>query len=180
VQTLATNLPYPGDIAVDTNNLYFTSINDFEGGSSDGLFVCAKSGCLPDGGVAGTLAAGISEDPGDIVVQGTTMYFSDYARGVFVCTLPACANATAFPGPGFGVKGIAVDATRFYWTDQSAGVVYACPIAGCDDGGAPVVLGSGLAYPNQIALDTSYVYISVGNQSPADAGLNMGIYRLPK
>ena len=178
MQTIGSNFSAPGDVAVDNANVYFTSINSLEGGVTNGLYACPKSGCPADGGVTAVLVTGISDDPGMSAVQGTNLYYSDYTTGAFVCTLPACATPTAIAGPGFGVKGIALDTTSFYWSDQSAGVIYSCPIAGCGDASAPVVVGRGFGYPNAIALDTSYVYISVGSQDATE--LTKGIYRLPK
>jgi hypothetical protein len=171
-----TNLDYPGDISVDSSNMYFTEINIYEGGTTDGLFSCPKSGCPVDGGSPAVLVTGLSFSPSETFVQGTSLYFGQDTIGVSVCTLPGCTSPTTVQGPS-GVHGIALDATKIYWSDPSAGVIYSCPAAGCG-GNAPTVVGSGLAYPNAIALDSSYVYIAVGSQS--DAGLSRGIYRLPK
>jgi len=91
-----------------------------------------------------------------------------YLGNVMSCLRNACeenlvtlATNQVFP------QGIAMDKTRAYWADQSAGTVLSCPIGGCPDGGPTVLSTSDAGMPFQVALDDSAVYWT--NQVPGGA-----------
>ncbi len=181
-QTIGTAFQYPGDVSVDANNVYFTAIDTFApsdgGAQTDSVFVCPKTGCPADGGAPGALATGLDLAPTPTFVYGTTLYFGQGEVSVESCALPSCASPKSVQGITDPAGGLAVDATGVYWSGPDTGKIYTCGSpTGCG-GDSPVVLGSGFGYPNAIAIDVSYVYVSVGDQD--DAGLYRGIYRVKK
>ncbi len=76
------------------------------------------------------------------------------------CLGGACVNNRCQPvvlSPSEGnVAGIAVDATRVYWTSYSNGLVRSCPKTGCS--GGATTLASGQQEPFGIAADGTNVY----------------------
>ena len=92
----------------------------------------------------------------------------------FSCDGGTCQNglcqpvvlATGFTEP----RGIVVDATAVYVADRWAGSITKVPLAG----GTKTVLTTGLAYPEMLAQDASYVY------SVATGGVSSSIARVSK
>jgi hypothetical protein len=122
---------------------------------------------VPDGG-PGTSAP--------IAVDSTSVYFCDnYACDASMCgfvyKLPKDGGAPAPLAQVSLCQGLAVDATRAYWTDTGANSIAAVSL----DGGSPTTLAFGSGNPWAIAVDSTAVYwTDIGNGSVNKAPLDGG------
>lgn len=104
-----------------------------------------------------------SKDARALAVDETTVYFArDGAAGIWKIARTAAKDAPATPiGAEHGQAwSLAMDGPAVYFTAIDAGLVVKVP----KDGGAPVVLASGLARPKGIAVraDRAFVVLSDG------------------
>jgi hypothetical protein len=160
-QTLAKNLEVPLALAVDATMVYFVTR-----GKTDSITDKAPHGGVWSvplaGGKLGKLA-GPRLVPTAVAVAGKTVYFADASsvakidKGVSVLH-----GKEQHPG------GIAVDATRVYWSTGGScvsengapiaadGSISSVPLAG----GKPTLLATGLRCPEEIAIDDDAIYVA--------------------
>jgi sugar lactone lactonase YvrE len=160
-KVLINGLASPLGLAIDpvAGTLFWTN-------TGDGTI---KSFSVGDGKL--TTIAVDQMDPLNIVVDATTVYWTDPGRGtVMSCPKAGCANSsprTLWSGTtqtSLALPwGIAVDATNVYWTDSLNRTVNRTPIGGGDT----TILAQGaivFANPAGIAVDGNNVYwVNAGN-----------------
>jgi hypothetical protein len=107
---------------------------------------CPLAGCPQDadGGVSPTVLAQGRHSPTNIVIDGTSFYWTESGM-VGKCPLARCPNGGTVPevlSPTQGGIGLSIDATNVYWTltGPTSGNIFECAIGGC--GGMPVVLAN--------------------------------------
>lgn len=142
---LALGEPNSFFLAVDTDNVYFT-IN-----GSDKVDSCPLTGCT-----GGPTLLAMPMAPTFIVLDASSMYTTTNTGDVERIPKPGSSFATLISGesnPG----GIAIDATRIYWTETVAGTgaVRACSLPSCT---SVVTLVGNQDQPSAIAVDATGVY----------------------
>jgi hypothetical protein len=150
--SLASSLDNGSGIALDATHVYWTTIGTAAKSYNDGTVMKAPKG---GGGAPVTLATGVPDPWGPIVVAHATVYWADGGGGAgAISSVPSgggevrsLVSATIMP------IAIAVDATNVYWTDDSAPGVLKVPVSG----GTPTTLASGTV-PQGIAIDATSVY----------------------
>jgi hypothetical protein len=189
-QTLASGAGFAQCLAVDANNVYWTTLGSCP---SDGG-VCAPGSVFEvplDGGTPFTLASG-QLTPGSITVDPTHVYWVDYGNGTSNGAVMSVAIdggglvplAQGLPtnyvlnGPEPDLNGIAVDSTGVYfttWDGVSQGAVLKVPLTG----GTPTTLATG-TFPYGLAVNSSGVYFSDSKAgtiltAPLDGGVTVTI-----
>ena len=147
---LASGFSAPAELAVDAFNVYWTSVGT---GTHDGTVMDVPI----DGGSPVTLASG--QFPVGLAVGGANIYWADQGGAVMRVPVDGAGGPTAFVPSNTHHGGVAVDATRVYWTDieesdAGTGAVMAVPVA---DGGSPTTLASANG-PVRVAVDAISVY----------------------
>jgi hypothetical protein len=100
---------YPGNLAMDATNVYYTSTNNLGYGS--GTLMSVPKG----GGTAKFLAQSLYA-PGPVTVDATTIYWGDEGGSILSMPTGGGTITTLVSGQAFGgFAGIAVDATSIYW-----------------------------------------------------------------
>jgi hypothetical protein len=151
----------PNAIVVDATNVYWT---DSATGDPPygGVLTIPKDGTST--GNATTLVANAG-NVGGLAVVGGTLYYAVWPKGIFSAPI-ADGGAPTTIESGFGAPaGIAVSSTQIFWTGFSisnAGL-FAAPLGGLPDGGAPAVISPTSAQP-QVVTDASNVYWIAGDQ----------------
>ena len=155
---LASGLNWPGALAIDATDVYFTRGGTSANNYSDGAVMKVPI----EGGMPIMLASG-QRSPSGIAVDTSAVYWTDWGTFVGPSLDHALDTVMAVPlGGGSpvtlasgqnGPQGVAVDATNIYWTN-SYGTVMRMPLGG----GTPVALASGLDFPGSIAVDATSVY----------------------
>jgi hypothetical protein len=121
--------------------------------------------------------------PDDWVSDGTFIYLASCAERVVtkipVGGVPAAGNPVVLSSAQTCPRGIAIDGTNAYWTDDSNGTVWTAPMSGT---GTATMLGtygqtwfSGGAALHGIALDANNLYFAVNPSSG-----NGFVYSMPK
>jgi hypothetical protein len=152
VAALAVALSGPMNLVLDGSYAYFVENNSSGGGA--GLFRVSKSGGTPLYLGSGTFSGGLALDTTD-----TNLFFSN-GNGPFgslgsITKISIFGGAeTTFASSQNQPMGIAVDSTRAYWADQSAGTIMTSTLSG----GSPSTLASGGTCTTSVALDSSCVY----------------------
>jgi len=109
--TIASSLPGPYAITLDTKNIYWTDGN--------AVSSCSKASC------ASTIATLVSnETPSgpSILVDGSNLYWST-AQNVMQCLGVTCPSGAAVLAANQNPFVLAVDATSIYWNDPTNGTI---------------------------------------------------------
>jgi hypothetical protein len=106
----------PNYLAVDATNLYWTSFSIVGGMAQDHQGTVLK---MPKaGGAVTTLASGLG-GPQRIVIDATTVYWTDDVDNT-IMKVPIAGGAPTIVASGqMGINGIAVDATSVYWASST-------------------------------------------------------------
>ena len=151
---LASSQVGPTGIVVDATGLYWTNTNG-------GLMRCTLPDCA--GGPTKLWAGqGTEAQTTGLAVDAVNLYWTNGNPGdtgsVFQCAKSNCAAAAMALASGRNSpRGIAVDGTDVYWSDDDN--VYKCAIGGCN--GAPTLVGAG---GPAVALDATHVYATGAGQ----------------
>jgi hypothetical protein len=146
-QVFAANQPDPDTIVVDAVNAYWTNHD-----TSNPAVVQMPL----HGGTAISLVTGGSHYPLGIVADSTNLYFSDnFTPGsVYRVPIGGGSPAVALQSQNGDPRFMAVDDTRVYWADPSAGTITAV----AKGGGTPVTIASGQDGALSVAVDACNVY----------------------
>jgi hypothetical protein len=144
------------------------------GGGSAGSGVSAPEGGNDDPGVGGTTTGGApnggSKPNGGTTTTGGVSTGGGGEDGHGAASGESGGGAPPDdpePDPSLGPigvasglmapSGIALDASKVYFTDHDAGTILSCPLAGCGDE-PPTVIASGLFEPRKLDVDATHVY----------------------
>jgi hypothetical protein len=127
-------------IAIDADNVYFTSTNG-------GVGMCAKSGCESP-----TILAPGPYGGADIAVDATDVYWATQSGGVFRCAIAGCNGSPVTVTPSQSWS-LAIDEANVYFTTLHA--IMKCTKSGCVE---PTVIASDQFAPADIVVDATSVY----------------------
>jgi hypothetical protein len=150
VSTIMTTAERPDGIAVDANNIYWTSLGNQ---TSDGRL---KQVSLNnnDVGVPITLASGL-ETPFGLVVDATNVYWADKSQFGGIYKIPIGGGTTmplAQRQPY--ASGIALDGTTLYWGTNDLSLAKVATA-----GGTPVVFPALVGNPESLALNADSIFV---------------------
>lgn len=142
--TLATDSDWAQGLAVDSSNVYWTTLSP-----------PAVRKVSLTGGTATTMVAAVA--PRGIAVGANNVYWADRASGgpgvIMQRALAGGTPTTVASGLG-DPRAVAVDPTSVYWTDFKNGTVMKAPIGG----GTATTLATGQGGPAALAVDSADVY----------------------
>jgi hypothetical protein len=166
---LTTSATAVGGLAVDSENVYFTTLGGVPNPTGGTVSKCSIQGCNQPAVVAPGL-----DDPAGIVIDAANAYFTnassnDYMSGtVMTCSLDGCAAPTTLASGQTEPNSIAVDQASVYWTNPMGNTVMR---AARDGSTPPKLLASGQSTPYTVALDCTTVYwTNLGTNSPVGDG----------
>jgi len=113
----------PDAVAVDAVNVYW--VNGYATGNSGTFTVCS----MPiGGGTVTTLATGQQGASLALALDGTTLYWTNYAFPGDVMKMPASGGAVTIIATGQNLPAqVVVDDTSVYWTNSGSGQVMRTP-----------------------------------------------------
>lgn len=152
----------PNAVVVDSSNLYWTSANTLDP-PYGGVFMVPKDA---DASAVPTTLVANAGNVGGLAVAGGTAYYAVWPTGVFSVPIAGAGMPPTTIESGFGAPaGIAIGSAQVFWTGSFVGSagLFAAPLGGLPDGGAPEVISSVGAQPNVVA-DASNVYWIAGGQ----------------
>jgi len=146
---LAANEKWPDVMTIDGSSVYWNN----EGGP---LRACALDGTnlrslTKDAGGVGTA----------IAVDSTHVYWGVEEGLLARCPLSGCGTSPDVLATGIGPRGMTLDATNLWWTNDTDGSITRCPLAGCSGNGT--VLYSSPQKPGQLAMYGGWFYWTVFN-----------------
>jgi sugar lactone lactonase YvrE len=134
-------------LTLDTENVYFSDIQ------SGTVYRMTKNGASL------TALVTVAEEPVQLAVDATNLYYADQGTGSIVrCALasPACSPGSVI-APAPMAEGLAIDSEYFYWTadTDAGGTILQAAKPG---GSGSATLASPAAKPHQVTVDSAYVY----------------------
>ncbi|MFO0678243.1 MAG: hypothetical protein U0169_17030 [Polyangiaceae bacterium] len=142
-----------------------------DGNGTGSIRVCGALGCAGAGGVPGTAATDVGIVR-SMVYATSRLYWTSDNGGLYRCenlTTPPCNKIAMVTGEP-NISALYVDATHVYFaTNNAAGEIKRCPIAGCPTGG-PGVMARGQAAVMSIAGNGTHIFW----------GTAQGVMRRPK
>jgi hypothetical protein len=160
--TLASGVPDPLGIAVDSANVYW--VNAGTTSSVDGRATRTWNGDgsvmkVPIGGGTPTVLASGLSGPYGIAIDGTSVYWTNVGDGTVMKVGLDGGAPLVLASAQYDPMGIAVDATSVYWTVDwvppgGCGAVMTAPV----DGGPTLLLAPDPGAPLGLAVDTTSVY----------------------
>jgi hypothetical protein len=181
--SLASNLEFPESVAVDGTNVYWGMFNGVQKALLDAgapMTLVAAQGhvnalavdaanvyAATDYGVVvvpigGGASVTLSPDPAQAVAVDSTNVYWASSNNVIQFTLATKVTTVIAP---VEAAGMAVDGALIYWTEPIHGAVMKAPIGG----GKLVVLALGEVAPKEIAVGTSNVFWTSGDDSVKSA-----------
>lgn len=163
---LAMGLNHPFAVTSDSNNVYWTEFGDDFGSTNGSVKSCPVSGC----GAGPKVIATAQANPEAIIVDATHVYFSTGGSssvngGIFSCPLSGCTGTPAHIVDVGTVFGMTADSTYIYWADNYDNTIHRiAKSAGTDT----VLYDAGdmlINQPGDIAVDTSFAYVTDINGS---------------
>ena len=147
---LASGMNQPAGIAIDANNVYFTT---FGGGS---VHRVAKNG-----GPVALLASGVPQSHG-IVTDGTAVYWANLTSTGAIRRVPVGGGSvSSLTGPLNGPAWPALFNGQVYWANNGAGTIMRVPTGG----GPAETLVSGQSFPGWVAPSAAGLFWSNNSAS---------------
>ena len=173
-KTLAANQD-PTSVAVDGTSVYWTVLPPRlpgEGGPPEGAILKAPLG----GGAVTTLASVLAVDFGAVLVDDTSIYWSNNAGmtdQVMKADKTDGRNPTVLARPGY-VVGLAIDFTSVYWATQFLPGTDTTAVMKIDKtGGSPVTLATEQSSIGRPAVDSTNIYYARGGSATVN-GVKQG------
>ncbi|HSY22386.1 MAG TPA: hypothetical protein VK841_09745 [Polyangiaceae bacterium] len=161
---LKTGLNNPWAITSDANRVYWVELGtDFD--TEDGVAAsCPLAGC--DSGMV--VYTSTQQSPEGIATDGQNVYWGS-STGIWTCPVAGCTGQPKRVVAATTPWGVAVDATYVYWADNADDTIHRAPKTPPDSGVASdMVIDIGddtITEPQQIAVDSNYVYVQDVNNS---------------
>jgi hypothetical protein len=151
-------------LTADTTNVYWT----LQPSTSIALLLKAPVG----GGPVTTMLAPPSTPSNNIVLDGTSLYYSDTSGNLWKVPIdaPDAGSAVRLTTQA-GMQFIATDGASVYFTTPTS--IMSVPVD--SDGGAATVIASGVSQPTWITVGATYVYWTSGTNTT-----NGTVLRAPK
>jgi hypothetical protein len=166
--TLASGQSYPQYMAIDSTNVYFTTLGPNANPSLGSLMRVPLAGGTPT-----TLTS--VDTPGDVLVAGGSIYWisgGTNGNSGRILRMPTSGGTpTTLISGLLQAARLAVDATSVYVTNPGAGTVLRVPIGG----GTPTTLVSGMPAVFGIAVDATNAYFTNVFNSPAGTVMRVPI-----
>src|SRR5262249_38584938 len=160
IEVLASNQPGPGEVAVDSTNVYWTNIGNST--TNGAVMKCALSGCAPTVIVQG-------QSPVTLVLAANSLYWADFGDSTIRSLSVSGGTPVVLATQQWVPDSLAVDSTSVYIANEGQqGFVAKAPLQG---GGATTLVTMHHCFG--IAVDAQNIYFGYA-VSPRGA-----VFRIP-
>lgn len=175
---LKTGLNAAWAITSDANRVYWVEYGSGAGTSDGTVASCPLAGC--DSAMITYTSSQVN--PEGIAVDGQNVYWGS-AGGIWTCPISGCTGSPTKVASADNPWGVAVDSMYVYWADNYDDNVSRAVKAPPDGGlSTATIISTGTNYitePEQIALDSSFVYVTDYNGNvwrvPVGGGTPIGM-----